>query len=199
MFVIWTLRSKYIPAQQYAFYMLLLLAFVIENGSALLVQFKYHTTWFYNFYLPLEVILLMVLAHGSVGKRWLRGTFIVALIAYFALWTMELFAAEPTELLNSKSTLFGWSILTLIYGGLLVQLADTSVVPLWKDQRFWTYLSVLIFVGPAIPYIGLINRIYAEDPGMASDLFVIIDVLFFVRYGCALIAGALLTPSRVAT
>lgn len=73
-----------------------------------------------------------------------------------------------------------------------MDLANNSTLKLWHDQRFWVYLSVFLFLAPAIPYIGLLNLLYERDPELALRLYVMLHVLFFVRYGCAPVAGLLL-------
>ncbi|MCB0768047.1 MAG: hypothetical protein KDB95_12630 [Flavobacteriales bacterium] len=194
-FVLWVRRRRWMLPEQRAFFASLILGFAVEITSSLLQHSSRHTTWIYTLYIPLEMMLLLHFAHEALGRvrwRWVIG---VAALLYLALLAFE--ASGELIILRSKSTLLGWSILTFLIAYLMVRLAEDSLLPLWKDQRFWVYLSILVFVGPAIPYVGLLNRVYAEDPRLASELFVIIEVLFIVRYGSALLAGFLLRPRPV--
>ncbi len=54
-------------------------------------------------------------------------------------------------------------------------------------------------MGGALPYIGMLNRLYRADREASNSLFVIIDVLFFVRYAMAWKAGRMLAQRSVST
>lgn len=199
MSAIWTLRRKHIPDAQRAFFVALLLAFVVENASAVLVLFNKDNNWLYNLYIPLEFYLLAYMAHRSSARRWSTALTLVAVLGFTVLFIEEQYSPGPFHLLNAHSTLLAWAVLTVLYATLLVQLAENCTSALWKEQRFWVYLSVLLFVGPAIPYVGLLNMMHARDPELAGRLFLIVDILFFLRYGTALIGGLTLRTQHPRT
>ncbi|MBL0045455.1 MAG: hypothetical protein IPP33_14010 [Flavobacteriales bacterium] len=79
---------------------------------------------------------------------------------------------------------------------LLVRLAGYTDVLIWREPTFWIYLSIVVFMGAGIPYLGLMNRIYLTNSDLADRLFDILSVLYFLRYGMVLYAGYLLSKSR---
>lgn len=194
---VWILRRRHIPDAQRAFFLVLLLAFVVENTSAILVLFDLRNNWLYNLYIPLEFYLLAYTAHRSLVRRWSTALALIVGLVFTLVFAWEMLRPGTFNLLNAHSTMLGWALLTFLYATLLVLLAESCTKVLWKEQRFWVYFSVLLFMGPAIPYVGMLNMVHARDAELARHLFVILDILFFLRYSAALLGGSLLRTQRV--
>lgn len=192
MFIQWTLRRRTVPKNQLFFYFVVVLAFLVENIAALVKQFNGYNDWLYNGYVVIEYIMLLIFAQQSFRTKWATRSCLLALVAYLALVAGELHGGAKGVILYANSLLFAWAVLTILFTVLLVRLANTVDDRSWRDQRFWVYLSIVVFMGGGIPYIGLLNQVYAHDQRMAKDLFMIIDVLFLLRYGMTTVAGYLL-------
>jgi hypothetical protein len=193
--LLWTLRIRRIPSGQVLFYASILLACAVESGATYLSAWS-TTTEIYAWYLILEFLLLLTMTTRSLRRSWTTGLAIAGGLGFLVVSAWEHAYPAPDAIIAARSTLFGFSVLTFLCVVLLMDLVESATVPLWKDQRFWTYFSIFIFMGPAIPFLGLLNHIYAQDPVLAEELFIIIDVLFFLRYGSALVAAWLLTPQQ---
>jgi hypothetical protein len=190
--LLWTSRFKHVAWEQLPYYALLLVSIVVEFAATVaLVQGKPNVE-VYQVYALLEILLLLLFAQLVIRKRWslyfVLGT--IALCSFLLYRDMQ--SATGFSIIHAKSLLVGWGAITILFGKLLLDLANNSTRKLWRDQRFWVYLSIFLFLAPAIPYIGLMDHLYKRDPKLAIDLYVILHVLFFVRYGCALVAGLLL-------
>jgi len=193
--LVWTLRRRRIPNEQHLFYGLLMLAFVVENTAAYIYVYgNGNNGWLYSIYLPLDFILLATMAALHLRRTWSTTLAIAGGVGFFSVLVWEIFGQHEESIIFALSTTLSFCLLTALFAGLLIDLVERTTTVLWKDQRFWVYLSVFIFTGPAIPFVGLLNKIYKRDPDLAVELFIIIDVLFFLRYGAALIGGWLLKP-----
>lgn len=195
MSILWALRMRHIPREQHWFLACLMLAFVVENTAAYIYVYgNGNNTWLYSIYIPLEFMLLAPMAALHLRKSWSTTIALAGGIGYFGVLAWETFGPSEEGLIFTRSTILSYCLLTALFVGLLIDLVERTTTMLWMDQRFWVYLSVFVFTGPAIPFVGLLNRIYLRDDELAGELFVIIDVLFFLRYGSALIGGWLLKP-----
>jgi magnesium-transporting ATPase (P-type) len=191
-FLEWTLRIRSIPPGQRFLYAQLVLAFLTENTCAVLVELDIENAWLYRIYLPIEFLLLLFFAMRSFGGSRAVVLALIVYIGYLGIFWWESHSGTTDGILNSKSLLFAWSTLAVVYTILLVRLAERAEQPLWKEQIFWAYLSIVVFMGGALPYIGMLNRLYRADREASDSLFVIIDVLFFARYAMAWKAGRML-------
>ncbi|MBX2979474.1 MAG: hypothetical protein KF905_09280 [Flavobacteriales bacterium] len=190
--LLWTSRYAYVLREQRPYYFLLPIALVTESIAFVLLTQEKPNVVYYQAYLLAEVLLLLMFAHGVLRKRWsllfVIGTSILCGILLYS----EVRSATGFHILHTKSMLVGWAAITLLFAKLLLDLANNSRRKLWHEQRFWVYLSIFLFLAPAIPYIGLMDLLYKRDPELAGSLYIILHVLFFVRYGCALVAGLML-------
>lgn len=190
--LLWTSRYAQLSREQRPYYFLLLIALVTESTAFVLMIQDMPNVVFYQAYVVAELLLLLLFAQRVLRKRWSLlfaiGTSILCGILLYG----ELRSATGFQILHTKSLLVGWAAITLLFAKLLLDLANNSTRKLWHDQRFWVYLSIFLFLAPAIPYIGLMDVLYQRDPELAGSLYIILHVLFFVRYGCALLAGLLL-------
>ncbi|MBK7384836.1 MAG: hypothetical protein IPI81_16110 [Flavobacteriales bacterium] len=194
-FIQWTLRLRSMPFAQRFFFAQLALAMVVENTSGILFIFDHENSVLYNFYIPLEFALLCAFAAFSFRSRLVHAVLLLVVVCYGVVLFLEL--RQGTPIIFTKSLLLAYATLTITFSVLLVRLAGSTEVRLWKDQRFWVYLSIVVFTGAVIPYVGLMNHLYTSDPALAKSLFGIIEVLFFLRYGMVWLAGALLPRSPV--
>lgn len=197
MSLIWTLRRQHLPDTQRWYFVALILAFVVENSSAALLITDQNNAWLYNLYVPLEFYLLAIMAERILNKRWSTALAAVGGAGYAALYLYEVTREGAFDLLDSRSTLLAYAIQTVLYAALLIELAERTTTVLWREQRFWVFLSVFLFMGPVIPYVGMMNEVYQRDAMLANSLFLIVDVLFILRYSAALIAGLMIfDPER---
>lgn len=184
-----------IPGEQRLFLVGLMLALVVENSAAYIYVYgNGNNAWLYRIYIPMEFVLLALMATLHLRRTWSTTLAIAGGIGFFSVLAWEIFGQHEESILFARSTILSFCLLTALFAGLLIDLVERTTTVLWKDQRFWVYLSVFIFTGPAIPFVGLLNKIYMRDRDLAGELFIIIDVLFFLRYGAALIGGWLLKP-----
>lgn len=189
--LLWTSRYAHVPREQGPFYFLLLIALVTEITAFVWPQDKSNVV-VYQLFIPAELVLLLLFAQGVLRKWWSMLFVIGTSILCGILLYSEIRSATGFQILHTKSLLVGWAAITLLFAKLLLDLANNSTRKLWHDQRFWVYLSIFLFLAPAIPYIGLMDLLFERDPELAGSLYIILHVLFFVRYGCALVAGLLL-------
>jgi hypothetical protein len=132
----------------------------------------------------------------SVQRTVARAVIGLALAVYFGLlvWETTRYAADP--ILFQYSLLFGYTYLTAACAVLLVRLAATSTGVIWKDPCFWVYVAFFATLGPAIPFLGMLNHLYGVDQLQADSLFYIVDVLFLAQFVLLGVAGLLLHPSQ---
>jgi len=190
--LLWTSRYTHVIWAQRPYYALLVTSFIVEIAAMVLMVQGKPNVELYQFYSLVEILLLLLFAQLVLRKRW-SLFFVLGIIAFCALLLYhDIRSATGFHILHAKSLLVGWGAITFLFAKLLLDVAISSTLKLWRDQRFWVYLSIFLFMAPAIPYIGLLDHLYKRDPQLALDLYTILHVLFFVRYGCALVAGLLL-------
>ncbi len=187
--ILWTRRWHGLSTAERSFTICLLLATITETSGMTLKHLDVPNSMVYKTYMPLEFALLLHVAWSYGGQRLLRwslaclaGVFVVLLLVD---WTRPAAYGDLIPL----SMLYSTGMIAIIYAALLIHHAESSPVLIWRTHTFWMLLSVLLFMGPALPFLGILDELYASDPGMAQILFQIIEVLFLLRYGAVLIAA----------
>jgi hypothetical protein len=196
LFIGWTRRYKLIPHYLLFFYLQITLAFFVESLAYILILLDLQNAWLYNLYIPLEFVLLLAFAYALADRQWLKWVMAGAMTIYVLMLWGEALQGGGMDILTSRSILWAWASLAMIHTYLLIRLADRSMIKIWRLPLFWVQFGIILFMGGAIPYIGLINRMLEHDAPLASGLFVIIEVLFFLRYTMAILAGQML-PKRI--
>ncbi|MBK9760891.1 MAG: hypothetical protein IPO90_13205 [Flavobacteriales bacterium] len=195
-FIQWTLRIRSTPRVLWFFYAQLALAFLLDNAGAVLVARNEENAWLYKIYVTMEFLILSVFAQESIRSRWSMHVCAIVVLTYSGILAWEIQQGSANDILNSISLLFAMAILVAAFTYLLVRLAGYTDVLIWREPTFWIYLSIVVFMGAGIPYLGLMNRIYLTNSDLADRLFDILSVLYFLRYGMVLYAGYLLSKSR---
>lgn len=193
---VWILCASGLRGALRLFFMQLVLTAAVETLCAVLLFLGYQNIAIYNAYLPLEFLLLLGVSQLGAPGRWVAWSNILAVLLYAGLLVSDYFGRVGDELLFSHSLLFAWGYLAVLFTYLLVHMARSTVAPIWEDPHFWVYLSVVLFFGASLPFVGLLNKIYRSDEALASDLVVILDILYFTAYGMVGLAGWLRLRAR---
>ncbi|WKZ65790.1 MAG: hypothetical protein QY325_13600 [Flavobacteriales bacterium] len=176
----------------------LALSVAVENVALLLGHFTGNNTWLYKAYVPALIVLLSYWLWRSMARPWATAVIAGALAVYLGLLGWEAATVSAERLLFARSVLFGYAFISALCAAELLRLATTADSVLWRLPAFWVHLAFFASLGPAIPYLGLLNRLYAADRHLADTLFVIVDVLFLVQFAALGVAGLLLRPTPIA-
>jgi len=196
---VWALCASGLRGALRLFFVQLVLTAAVETFCAVLLLHGHQNIAIYNAYLPLEFLLMLGVAQLSAQGRWVGWSNVLAVLLYAGLLAADYFGRAGDELLFSHSLLFAWGYLAVIFTYLLVHMARSTVAPIWMEPHFWVYLSVVLFFGASLPFIGLLNKIYLTDEALARDLVVILDMLYFTAYGMVGLAGWLRLRARTTT
>lgn len=175
----------------------LALSVAVENVALLLGHFTGNNTWLYKAYVPALIVLLSYWLWRSMARPWATAVIAGALAVYLGLLGWEAATVSAERLLFARSVLFGYAFISALCAAELLRLATTASSVLWRLPAFWAHLAFFASLGPAIPYLGLLNRLYAADRQLADALFVIVDVLFLVQFAALGVAGLLLRPAPI--
>lgn len=170
----------------------LLLGMVTEVIASWLCVERVNNLWLYNAYIPLEFIAVLFMCHRELKLERFGWITPVLLAIYVGVLAYELPEALEKERFISLTFQSGAAILSLL---LLLHLVR-SAYTLEGENHFsrpitYVLLGQLFFFSGAIPVLGLINAMSAENSSLANALYSINDVLFAVRYGAVLFAPLL--------
>lgn len=191
----WLLRMRHIKGSAIWYFIGLLLAGGTEVVGAWMMHQGRENNSLYQAYSTLEIVFAALFITTSSTERWPRRWPLVGLLAYAAVLAWELRSRSGMEILFSKSLLLGWALLVLACCFVLIQRSELLDPPLWRTWQFWSLLSLLGYFGLAAPTMGVLSEVYQYDEQLADQLFVVMDVLYYLRYGLALVAGLLLTTA----
>lgn len=193
-FLLWMRNRKWVPDSLRPITWFMVLSFIAENWAMVLSRYGIDNTLLYKIWIPVMVTVLSYWLIRSLHRSWQVVLVVVALIVYFGLVGWESANVAEGTLLYDRSLLFGYAFLSITFAARLLHLAASSVHPLIKDPVFWVLVAFFASLGPAIPYLGLLNHLYAQNKEAADSLYVIVEVLFLLQF-VLLGVAALLFPS----
>ncbi|MCU0320297.1 MAG: hypothetical protein MUE88_09505 [Flavobacteriales bacterium] len=188
----WLLRIRHLQGSARWYFIGLLLACGVEAGGAWLRSQGQQNNTLYQLYSSLEIVFAALFITSSSTERWPRRWPLIGVLIYAAVLALELRTRSGLEILFSKSLLVCWALLVLACCLVLLQRSELLDPPLWRTWQFWGLLSLLTYFSLALPTIGVISEVYLRDEDLADQVFVVMDVLYVVRYSLALVAGLLL-------
>lgn len=145
---------------------------------------------FYTAYLPIEFILLLLIARHYLPLRHNALYIAFATATYVGAMVFELRSYGTCDELAVRTVVSGALLLTALYGFLLFRLSEEVDRPLWQVPEFWLFLSFILYFGIMTPAAGLSNYLQKNYPDVNDRTYTIIEILFVVRYtlaACALV------------
>lgn len=117
-------------------------------------------------------------------KDWLSYLLIAFLVA-ISIWAFEMHQARNLRSPDLPLKWLGFAGMTAIVFGYAIR----SCRPLWREQRFWTYLSIFFAVHAALG-ISVLSRVHHAPLGLYAVLTGL-EYLVLARY-----LQVLLNPDR---
>lgn len=195
-FLIWMRNRRHVPEQLRPLTWFMVLVLVAEYSALVLSFQSMNNTLLYKIWISTMITLLSYWLIRSIPHTMPRAVLGLALVVYFGLlvWESTSYIHEP--ILFQYSLLFGYTYLSAACAVQLVRLAATSTSVIWRDPCFWVYVAFFATLGPAIPFLGMLNQLSGADQQLANSLYYIVDVLFMAQFILLGVAGLLLHPSH---
>ncbi len=166
---------------------LLMLALAVEvTGS--LMRSRGTNQWIYNIYIPLDFLLLALLATPSFKPRLRRMLTVTSAVLCAGALTIAF--TDPGRIFINDIFLFGALLSVLLLTVSLFTHATKSDGPLFREPFFWLMMGQLVYFGGMLPYNGLLNYLMVRDAPLAERLSFINPLLATVRYGSMGVAFA---------
>ncbi len=194
----WLWHLRRIPRSLRPILFFLLMSVAVENGALIMRAYVEHNTELYNAWIPVMVTLLCYWLWHTMAHRLASLCIGLVLACYFILLMVEATSPVADRILFQRSVLFGYACISALCAVQLIRLTTLARGQLWREPLFWTCVAFFASLGPALPYLGLLNHLYKVDQLKADALFTIIDVLFLIQFSALGIAGVLLPkPQRI--
>ncbi len=157
--------------------------------------FGYHNLWIYNTFLLVQLPLILRLIHSMTWSKGLRtwGKWLLALRIIVTLG--EIGTKSFTEELYNSTALLDGTIVTGLFVVLLFTLSNEDLEPIYHSPKFWVALAFVLFYGPTIPLYGLITYLTERNVRLASQLYVINDILFILFYSILIMVLSRMIPA----
>lgn len=191
-FVLWMRHLRHVPVQLRPIVWFMVLALVVEYSALVLAYLGAHNTLLYKIWISTMITLLSYWLMRTVRHTVAIAAIAVSLAVYIALFGWESTRDTGDSILFQHSLLFGYAFLTVACAAQLVRLATTCTERIWKEPEFWVYIAFFASLGPAIPFLGMMNNLYVLDNGQADSLFLIVEILFLVQFTLLGVAGLML-------
>ena len=172
--------------------LLALIALVSEvAGQYIRHNLHEHNVWLFNLYMPLEPLFLGVVSIDLVGSRFYKKLVYCFIILNFIIWGIELYR-NSLDSFASFSMICGCFLLVGIYTYTLFFISMHNNSTLIKIPSFWLCLSVILYFGCDIPYMGMF-RYWPTYKTAIIKFSNINQLLNFIRYPlvaiCFIMAG----------
>lgn len=162
---------------------------VVEIWAKSLALQHVNNLWLYNAYGPLELVLKGVLAVACMRSRSLRIAAMVLMVGYMALYGYDRTAFGGTGEFLVRPALASASLLALFYTSLLFSLAEDETQVVYQRPEFILFLGFIVYNGGMVPLVGLLSLLNERDVTLASRLFTINDVLYYISHFAIIIAS----------
>lgn len=134
----------------------------------------------YNLYAAVEFVLLMDLVR-LLRPRWRTGLLAVTAAGLGAL-VYSAAMTGPTRHLAVEGLLVIGVLSSGVFLCLLVDLARTAAIPLWRVPAFWLFTGALLYFGGIIPVLGAWRSMGRLDKELANAMYGIVVTLAIARY-----------------
>lgn len=81
----------------------------------------------------------------------------------------------------------------------LLALSDRELTPVYRLPWFWISFAFVVFYGTTLPLNGLLEFLTEHDVELASRLYVINDIPFFLFYAIMIIVLGWMVPRQSTT
>ena len=167
----------------------LFVALVVEAWARSLAIHYESNLWLYNATSPVEFTTQLLFGVAMVRNRPVFYLAMGAMCLYGCIFVGEFMFRGNGETLFTRSALTSAFLLTVLFTYLLFKFAMREDVVLYKDPHFWLFLGIVAYYGGMIPMLGLLNALSAKDVELASRLYVINDVLYYLNLATLVLAG----------
>jgi len=159
---------------------LTVLGFICEISGYVITKFFHkHNAWIFNIYMPLEPLLLGIASIDFVRGPNYKKVVWPFLLINFAIWIFELYH-DSIYIFASFSMICGCFLLVCLYISVLFKAIIFNNKILIKEPLFWLCLSIILYFGCDIPYMGVLR--YWPRYKSSVHLTNINQILNFIRY-----------------
>jgi hypothetical protein len=177
------------PLQQLS--LLWVLNFGVDLAAYIIREQGHYNLWLYNIYFWVSDLVLAYLYGTQIRSkgiqqciRWFYGLFAVLIVVQTAIGGITLLQS-PVIALGGVFIIF----LLSAYLWQMYMCEDTE--PITHDPWFWFSIGFLIYYGGTIPFIGMMNFLWAHYPGFTNFYYKYFYNLFIVLLNLLIITGFL--------
>ncbi|MEO8067593.1 MAG: hypothetical protein ABI599_07875 [Flavobacteriales bacterium] len=156
---------------------------LIEIGAYALVCTQQHNLWLYNIYLSMQMPLMVWLVRDLSGSAWLRRSALIALPLSIGALLFEQSVLDVRVDLLAGTAVVNDALLSILFTWVLFEIAGNEHRPVLRDPRFWVAFAHLLYFGCTLPLTGLLNHLNHRNVALASQLYVLQDVIYMFYYG----------------
>ncbi len=177
-------------------FLMVLITSVVEGVAFLIMQDGEHNLWLYNLYLgfqlPLALLVIRSLTHSDRLCLWIKAIF----LAHFAIWVWEMHDKGIQDQILGISAVMSSMFIAALFTSYLVLLSNSILRPVHRTAEFWVALAFVAFHGVTLPLNGLIDYLTGLDVELASRMYEINDLLFFMHYGALIVVFGWALPAQ---
>ena len=153
--IVGALYWRYLSRPYRIVLLLVVLALIFETIGYYLGHFKQQqNVWLFNLYMPLEPLLLGVASLEFIKMKKYKPIVYGLLLLNFIVWLLEILHNSIYNF-ASFSMICGCFLLTGLYIGVLLNNTIYGKRALVSEPSFWLCLSVILYFGCDIPYMGM--------------------------------------------
>lgn len=173
--------ARYLSTAYWLIVLQVAIAIFCDSYGKYLVYHNQYNTWLYNYYMLAELWLTGSAAVYFIKKKILKQGVLFALLLVNMIWIIEVFHYGIIRF-ATNTFMSLCVVLIIIYTGVLFNRSIFTNKSIIKQPVFWLALSVILYFGCDLPYLGLNNYLVKMSMSMAEKLFLINQLLDITRY-----------------
>ncbi|HQQ94910.1 MAG TPA: hypothetical protein PLQ93_10170 [Bacteroidia bacterium] len=162
------------------------LPFYVLTFLILRYQKAHHLTlnnlWLHNIYTFVETGILLIGLNSKISGRVVKVLLRIGFLLFLMVFAYEYITKDSYKIYNLS--FFIESMLITIFSSLILYQSLHKATSDWKtNPDIWILLGLILYFAGDVPYVGLLNYLNSEFPGL-SKLFVhlVNNLLANLRY-----------------
>jgi hypothetical protein len=152
----------------------------VEFVGVLLTISEHSNSLLYNLAWPIFFTMLVALGHQLFPLK--RIVLIVVFSLFALVHLINAIAFDMMAGILSYSIISGSLIVCALYFNALWHLVNHHPSRLTSSGVFWVSFSVVLYYGSLTPLLGTINYLNSHAPGVATELYWIVQIMASLHY-----------------
>lgn len=160
----------------FSFFACLIIFITVMETVANIMAFNSHRNHFiFNIFDPINFFMIAYFYYFQLHHPFIKKIILLFLWIFPLLVIINAIFIQSFSNLNTNSYVLGGSFILLLSVAYLWQLySSDETQSIFRDPVFWISLAYLFYYTISVPYLGMLNYLFAKYPQFTREYYVIV-------------------------